>query len=377
MRVLVTGGGTAGHINPALAIADSIRREYPDTEFLFVGAEGKMETELVPKAGYPIKTVKVQGFKRSFAPKSILYNCKTVACVLSASRISADILKEFKPDIAIGTGGYVCGPILRKALKMRIPVLVHESNAFPGVTVKALAKEGATVLLCSEEARRHLPANCKCIVTGNPLRPAFATLHTPKAKAAARAELGLDERPLVLSFGGSLGARRINEAMVGVLERSRKEGKLQHIHGVGKGGWTTTCAALKEKGVPLTANGIAVREYIDDMPRCMAAADLIISRCGAMTLSEIPAAGKPAILIPSPYVAENHQYHNAMALVKNGAAACIEEKDLTVDSLWSAITQITADPAYMQEMADNAEKLAIRDADARIMAVIKETLHID
>ena len=207
MRVLVTGGGTAGHINPALAIADSIRREYPDTEFLFVGAEGKMETELVPKAGYPIKTVKVQGFKRSFAPKSILYNCKTVACVLSASRISADILKEFKPDIAIGTGGYVCGPILRKALKMRIPVLVHESNAFPGVTVKALAKEGATVLLCSEEARRHLPANCKCIVTGNPLRPAFATLHTPKAKAAARAELGLDERPLVLSFGGSLGAR--------------------------------------------------------------------------------------------------------------------------------------------------------------------------
>ncbi len=374
MRVLVTGGGTAGHINPALAIADSIRREYPEAEILFVGAEGKMETDLVPKAGYPIKTVKVQGFYRKLSVKNLVHNAGAVVHMLTASHISGNILKEFKPDIAIGTGGYVCGPILRKALKMHIPVLVHESNAFPGMTVKALAKEGATVLLCSEDARKHLPANCKAIVTGNPLRPEFAFLYTAEAKAAARKELGLSELPLVLSFGGSLGARRINEAMAGVLERSRKEGKLQHIHGVGKAGWETTTALLKEKGVPLTANGIAVREYIDDMPRCMAAADLIISRCGAMTLSEIPAAGKPAILIPSPYVAENHQYHNAMALVNKGAALCIEEKDLSADSLWEAIQRITADPAYMQQMAENAARLAIRDADARIMAVIKEVL---
>ncbi len=374
MRVLVTGGGTAGHINPALAIADSIRKEYPQAEILFVGAEGKMETELVPKAGYPIKTVKVQGFYRKLDLKSMVHNAQAVMHMLTASHISGNILKEFKPDIAIGTGGYVCGPILRKALKMHIPVLVHESNAFPGVTVKALAKEGATILLCSEDARKHLPANCKTVITGNPLRPEFASLHTAQAKAAARKELGLDERPLVLSFGGSLGARRINEAMAGVLERSRKEGKLQHIHGVGKAGWETTTALLKEKGVPLLANGIAVREYIDDMPRCMAAADLIISRCGAMTLSEIPAAGKPAILIPSPYVAENHQYHNAMALVNKGAALCIEEKDLSEETLWDAIQKATANPKTMQEMAKNAENLAIRDADTRIMAVIKETL---
>ena len=374
MRILITGGGTAGHINPALAIANTIRKAYPDAEILFVGAEGKMETELVPKAGYPIKTVKVQGFSRSLSPKGLLYNVKTVAITLAASRTSTDILKEFKPDIAIGTGGYVCGPILRKAIKMHIPVLVHESNAFPGVTVKMLAKEGATILLCSEDARRHLPKNCRVIVTGNPLREEFTTPCSPEAKAAARAELGLDERPLVLSFGGSLGALRINEAMAGVLENSRRDGKLQHIHGVGKAGWDTTRALLKEKGVPLSANGISVREYIDDMPRCMAAADLIISRCGAMTLSEIPAAGKPAILIPSPYVAENHQYHNAMALVKKGAALCIEEKDLTAKSLWAAICEITADPARMQQMADNAAALAIRDADARILAVIQETL---
>lgn len=374
MRVLVTGGGTAGHINPALAIAEIIKKEYPDTEFLFVGAEGKMETELVPKAGYPIKTVKVQGFYRSLSPAAVKHNIGAAINVLTATRTSADILKTFQPDICIGTGGYVCGPILRKALKMHIPVLVHESNAFPGVTVKMLAKDGATVLLCSEAARKHLPQNSNVIITGNPLRPAFATMHTAQAKAQARKELGVDDRPLVVSFGGSLGAQYINEAMVEVLSRSHKNGKLQHIHGVGKGGWDDVSATLKTKGVPLDADGIAVRPYIDNMPTCMAAADLIISRCGAMTLSEIPAAGKPSILIPSPYVAENHQYHNAMALVNKGAAVCIEEKDLTADRLWDAILDITSNPARMQQMADAAAALAIRDADARILAAIKEVL---
>ncbi len=374
MRVLVTGGGTAGHINPALAIADIIKKEYPDAEFLFVGAEGKMETELVPKAGYPIKTVKVKGFYRSLSPSAIKHNIGAVINVFTATHASATILKDFKPDICIGTGGYVCGPILRKALQMHIPVLVHESNAFPGVTVKMLAKEGATVLLCSEAARKHLPQDSKVIITGNPLRPAFATMHTEEAKAQARKELGVDDRPLVVSFGGSLGAQRINEAMTEVLSRSHAEGKLQHIHGVGKGGWDAVRAALTEKGVPLAADGLSVLPYIDNMPTCMAAADLIISRCGAMTLSEIPAAGKPSILIPSPYVAENHQYHNAMALVNKGAAVCIEEKDLTADRLWDAILEITADPDRMRQMAENATSLAIRDADARILAAIQEVI---
>ncbi len=374
MRVLVTGGGTAGHINPALAIADIIKKEYPDSEFLFVGAEGKMETELVPKAGYPIQTVKVKGFYRSLSPAAIKHNVGAVINVFTATAASANILKTFKPDICIGTGGYVCGPILRKALQMHIPVLVHESNAFPGVTVKMLAKEGATVLLCSEAARKHLPANSKVIVTGNPLRPAFAQMHTAQAKAQARKELGADDRPLVVSFGGSLGAQRINEAMTEVLSRSYAEGKLQHIHGVGKGGWDTVSTALTAKGIPLEADGFSVRPYIDNMPTCMAAADLIISRCGAMTLSEIPAAGKPSILIPSPYVAENHQFHNAMALVNKGAAVCIEEKDLTADLLWNTILDITANPDRMQQMAEKAATLAIRDADARILAAIKDVI---
>ncbi len=369
MRILVTGGGTAGHINPALAIADMLKAAYPDAQFLFVGAKGRMETRLVPAAGYPIRTVSVRGFQRRLSVKNIGRNVLAAVDVVTASVRSARILKEFKPDLAVGTGGYVCGPVLREAIKMGIPVAVHESNAFPGVTVKMLAKEGATVLLCSEAARRHLPEGSRAVVTGNPLRPEFLTMD----KQAARQALGLDGRPMVLSFGGSLGAARINEAVIGVLERSAKEGKPQHIHGTGKSGYDTTVAALKARGIT-SDDTLRVREYIDDMPRCMAAADVVICRCGAMTLSELPAMGKPAILIPSPYVAENHQYHNAMVLVERGAAVCIEEKDLTADTLWQAVTDLTADPARLTAMAEAMRGAAILDADVRIMTELKKLL---
>ena len=370
MRILMTGGGTAGHINPALAIAEMLKKEYPDAEFLFVGAKGRMETQLVPAAGYPIRTVSVRGFQRRLSLKNIGRNILAAVDVFTASAASARIIKEFKPDLAVGTGGYVCGPVLRECIKRGIPVAVHESNAFPGVTVKMLGKEGALILLCSEDARRHLPEGVKAVVTGNPIRSDFVTMD----KATARAELGLDSRPLVLSFGGSLGATRLNEAMADVLSRSRADGKLQHIHGAGKNGYTAMKAQLEEMGVPLQGDGIAVREYIDDMPRCMAAADLVICRCGAMTLSELPAAGKPSILIPSPYVAENHQYHNAMVLVNRGAAVCIEEKDLTADSLWEAIQSATSDGDTLHRMEQNVRGAAILDADERIMKELKALL---
>lgn len=370
MRILMTGGGTAGHINPALAIAELLKKEYPDAEFLFVGAKGRMETQLVPAAGYPIRTVSVRGFQRRLSLKNIGRNILAVANVFTSSLEAKKIIKEFKPDLAVGTGGYVCGPVLREAIKAGVPVAVHESNAFPGVTVKMLGKEGALVLLCSEDARRHLPDGITSVVTGNPIRADFITLD----KATARAELGVDARPLVLSFGGSLGAARLNEAMAEVLRRSRAEGKLQHIHGAGKNGYPAMKAQLEEMGVALSGDGVTVREYIDDMPRCMAAADVVICRCGAMTLSELPAAGKPSILIPSPYVAENHQYHNAMVLVGRGAAVCIEEKDLTPDSLWQAIESITADPDGLRRMEQNARDAAILDADERIMKELNALL---
>lgn len=370
MRVLVTGGGTAGHINPALAIAAKIQEAYPQAEFLFVGAKGRMETRLVPAAGYPIRTISVRGFQRRLTLKNVGRNLLAAVDVVGSSVHSAAIIRDFRPDIAIGTGGYVCGPVLREALRHGVPVVVHESNALPGVTVRMLAKEGATVLLCSEAARRYLPQGADAVVTGNPLNPQFLTLD----RQAARQQLSLDERPLVLSFGGSLGARAINEAMTGVLQQSHAAGRLQHIHGTGKSGYAAMTQALEAAGVPLCGDGIAVREYIDDMPRCMAAADLVICRCGAMTLSELPAAGKPAILIPSPYVAENHQYHNAMVLVEKGAAVCIEEKDLTADRLWQTVREITDDPARLQTMAENMRSAAVLDADERILAVIREKL---
>ena len=367
MRVLITGGGTAGHINPALAIAAKIRREQPDAEILFVGAEGRMEMRLVPAAGYDLVTMRVQGFQRKLTLKNVGRNIKAVWLVATAGSTCAKIIRDFAPDVAIGTGGYVCGPVLRKAAKMGVPVLVHESNAFPGVTVKMLAKY-ATVLLADEQAKKYLPAGTRTIVTGNPLRPGFSTVD----RDAARRELGLDERPFVLSFGGSLGAKRINETMLGVLDRSSAAGTLQHMHATGQNGYDAFCRAADERGIG--SDGITVRAYIDDMPRCMAASDVVICRCGAMTLSELPALGKPAILIPSPYVAENHQYHNAMALVRRGAAVCIEEKDLNEETLWQAVRDLTADPKRLRAMAEASAAAAVPDAADRIYAAVRAAL---
>lgn len=370
MRVLMTGGGTAGHINPALAIADKIKAEQPDAEILFVGAKGRMETTLVPQAGYPIKTVDVRGFQRRLSVKNIGRNIGAAVHAVTSGVEAGRIIRDFAPDIAIGTGGYVSGPVLRKAAKMGVPVLTHESNALPGVTVKMLAKYAAATMIASDAARQYLPPDVRVVITGNPLRPGFLAPDREKA----RQELGLDNRPMVLSFGGSLGARHINEAMLEVLQKSAEAGHVQHIHATGKGAFADFCDQLQQRGMSPRADGIWVRDYIDDMPRCMAAADLVICRCGAMTLSELPAAGKPSILIPSPYVAENHQYHNAMALVDKGAAVCIEEKDLSGDTLWEALCGLMDTPEKLRRMGENARAAAILDASDRIYAVIEETL---
>ena len=369
MRVLMTGGGTAGHINPALTIAQALQKTYPDCEILFVGAEGRMETRLVPAAGYRLETMKVSGFSRKLTPAAIGHNVQAAWQAVTAGSRADRIIRDFKPDIAIGTGGYVCGPILRKAAKRGIPVVVHESNALPGVTVKMLAKY-ATVCVSEEAAKAHLPAQARVVVTGNPLPADFACI----PKQEARERLGLDERPVVLSFGGSLGASALNCAMSGVLEKSHREGRLQHIHGAGRAGYQAMCDALEKAQVPTAADGIHVREYIDNMKDCMAAADVVICRCGAMTLTELQACGKPAVLIPSPYVAENHQFHNAQALVSRDAAVCIEEKDLTATLLWDTIRAITDDPARMLRMGENARKGAAMHAMDAVLAVIAEEL---
>lgn len=370
MKVLLAGGGTAGHINPALAIAGYIKNKRSDAEFLFIGNRGGMEQRLVPQAGFEIKSITISGFKRSFSPKSMLENVKTVSRTFTSSREAKKIIAEFKPDICIGTGGYVSGPVIRTAAKMGIPCIIHEQNAYPGITNKMLAKSVKKVMLAVPDAKKYFDKNVDFVITGNPVRQEILTAK----KEESRKELGLDNRPVVLSFGGSLGARKINEAVADLVARSGIDGRYQHIHAYGSyGDWFPQL--VEEKGTDIAdCPNLDIRPYIDNMPTCMAAADLVISRAGAITLSEIQAMGKPAILIPSPNVAENHQYHNAMALVNAGAADIIEEKDLTGAALMRKTDKMLLNPEKLEKYSENSRKMAITDANERIYSVVKKVL---
>lgn len=369
MKVLLAGGGTAGHINPALAIAGYIRKKRPETEFLFIGNRDGMEQRLVPQAGFDIKSITISGFKRSFSPKNMVENVKTVTRTFTSSHEAKKIISEFKPDICIGTGGYVSGPVIRTAAKMGIPCIIHEQNAYPGVTNKMLAKSVNKVMLAVPDAKKYFE-KADFVVTGNPVRGDILTAD----KEESRAELKLDERPMILSFGGSLGARKINEAVADIVARSGKDGRYQHIHAYGKyGDWFPDL--VKEKGTDISqCNNLDIRPYIDNMPTCMAAADLVICRAGAITLSEIQAMGKPAILIPSPNVAENHQYHNAMALVNAGAAEIIEESELSGETLMKTVDKMLLNPEQLKTISENSRKMAITDANERIYSIVKKTL---
>ena len=370
MRVLLAGGGTAGHINPALAIAKTIKEKDKNAEILFVGNIGGLEQRLVKNAGFEIKSISISGFKRSFSPKAMIHNARTAFRAVSASSASAKIIKAFKPDICIGTGGYVSGPVMRAAQKLKIPVIVHEQNAFPGVTTKMLSKKAEYVMLAVDEARKHFDGDVNFVLTGNPIRPEVLRAD----EKAARAKLNQNSKPLVLSFGGSLGARKINEGVADLISRSGKDGRYNHIHAYGQyGKWFPDL--LREKGAdPDKCDNLDIREYIDNMAECMAAADVVICRCGAITLSEVQAMGKPSVLIPSPNVAENHQYHNAMALVNNNAAIVIEEKDLTDKSITEAVDKLLSDKAALDKYSENARKMAITDANERIWNVILKVL---
>lgn len=370
MKVLFAGGGTAGHINPALAIAGYLREKQPDAEILFIGNRGGMEEKLVPKAGFDMKTIVISGFQRKMTPKAMVHNVKTVMRVLSSSHQAKAIIKAFQPDLCVGTGGYVSGPVIRTAMKMGIPAVIHEQNAYPGVTNKMLSGDAARVMLAVSDAQRHLKPNARCVLTGNPIRPDILR----QERESARRRLGVDDRPLILSFGGSLGARKVNEAVADLLTHTIPTGQFQHIHGYGQySRWMPDL--LREKGIdPDKTPQLDLREYIHDMPVCLAAADLVISRAGAMTLSEIQATGKASILIPSPNVAENHQYHNAMALVNRGAAEIVEEKDLTGDVLWEKVQKIFAQPGGAAQLGEKAASMAIRNANERIYDVMMEVV---
>ncbi|MCM1225927.1 MAG: undecaprenyldiphospho-muramoylpentapeptide beta-N-acetylglucosaminyltransferase [Clostridium sp.] len=373
MKVLLAGGGTAGHINPALAIASIIKERMPDTEFLFAGTPTGMESRLIPEAGYEFTPIKVAGFQRKLTLNNIKRNFQALCYLVSSGSRAKQIIKDFKPDIAIGTGGYVSGPVIRMAAKMGAATAIHEQNAYPGVTNKILAKEVDKVMLTVREALEYMDGNINYTITGLPVREGIAS----KSKQQARKELGFDDEMCILSFGGSLGAGCINNTMSAVIKWHTKNGlKINHIHGYGGMGKETFPSEMTQSGIPLRSSRLRITEYIDDMDTCLAAADLVICRAGASTLAELETAGKASILIPSPIVAGNHQFHNANVLGKAGAAIVIEQKNVTNDIMIEHIKKLYEDRRKLENMSICALELSVRDTNERIYSVIEELMKL-
>lgn len=372
MRLMITGGGTAGHINPALAIADFVKKKHPDWDFVYVGNPNHMEYKLATKAGYKFIGIKVKGFQRKVNFRNVNNNMQAIWLLLMANVKARHILKSFKPDVVVGTGGYVTGPIMNEASKLGIKTITHEQNAYPGITTKILSKKVDKVLLAVANAKRYLHKNCDIEVVGNPIRSEILLTD----RDVARNKLGISKNAIcILSFGGSLGAKAINEAVAGLMGKTYKNSNIHHIHATGKFGVDVFPQLLKANNVIVKGNkNIDIREYIDNMDECLAAADIVICRAGAITLSELEAIGRASILIPSPNVAENHQYYNAKVLADVGAAIVIEEKNLSVSNLYKEVEKLICNPADITKMANNAKKLAITNASERIYNIILDII---
>ena len=368
MRILFAGGGTAGHINPALAVAGYIKSRHPEAELFYIGTKRGLESKLVPEAGVDFYTIDVEGFQRKLSLTNIKRNISAAGKLMSASKNARKLLLELKPDVVMGTGGYVSGPVLREAHKRGIKCCIHEQNAFAGKANKMLAPNMDAVMLAMPEAEKYFKLKKHAVVTGNPVRESVINMD----KSEARRKLGIDSRPMILSFGGSLGARRINEAAADIMQWHAGSCKYQHFHATGKYGVELMPQLLAERNVDMSNPDLHITEYISNMDVLLAAADLVICRAGAITISELAVQGKPSVLIPSPNVAENHQYFNAMTLVSKGAARLVEEKDLNKDSIVSAVSEILENPDELERMSKAARQSAIIDTNERIYRVIME-----
>ncbi len=371
MKIVFTCGGTAGHVNPALALAGLIKERKPDSEILFVGARRGIEKQLIESAGWPFRTVEISSFHRSLTPKELRHNLISLRNLLRSPGEAKALLREFPASLVVGTGGYASYPMIRAAASLGIPAAVHESNAIPGLTTRLLEKHADLIMVGFEECRKNYRHPDKVLVTGTPVRGDFFRLTRKQAKQ----KLDMDDgRPLIVSFWGSLGAREMNRQMAEFLALEARSGiPFHHVHGAGKVGCIHMAEYLKDADIDLDrAPGLEVREYIQDMGVMMRAADLVICRAGASTISELSALGVPAIIVPSPNVTHNHQESNARVLANSGGAEMILEKDSSGRILYDTARRILEDPDRRKRMSSAMSSLGTIDASEKIYAAVMD-----
>ena len=370
MNVIFTCGGTAGHINPAIAVANILKQRKPDCKILFIGAEGHMEESLVPAAGYELVTLPGSGLSRRLNFAGVKKNINAIKCVLNAVSKCKKIIRDFNADVIVGTGGYASFPAIYAGAKLGIPTVVHESNALPGLTTKLAAGVATKVLVCFEESTQHYKHPERVEVVGMPVRQEFITT----GKTEAKKLLGLEDCQVVVSAFGSQGAKVMNENIAGIFPLEQEDGfPFHHIHAVGSFGWSWMPDLVKEKGVDYEAcESIDMREYIYDMPVVMAAADVVIGRAGSATCNEIAATGTPCILIPSPNVTGNHQEKNARVLENGGGAIVLLEKDCTPEVLYAEVQGLLVDEQRREDMSKALKGMVKIDSAERICDIVEE-----
>lgn len=374
MKAIIAAAGTGGHINPALAIANKIKQEEPNSEIIFVGTDRGLENDLIPRAGYDLKRIEAYGFNRKISLDNVKKMYKTFKSIGQAKKI----IQDFKPDIMIGTGGYICLPVALAASKLNVPIVLHESNAFPGVAIKMLSKKASAILVGFEDAKKRIKNAENVVVVGNPSKVKEISF-TNSQKEKILKEIGLTdiEKPIVLVFGGSQGAQKINESFINIISKKVNE-KYQIIWATGPNQYEIIKTKLQNLNINIdNIPNVKILPYIYNMEEVMNCVDLVVSRSGAMTITEISIVGKPSIFIPFPYATENHQEYNAKVLEKVGAAKIILDADLDFNILNSTINEIISDKEKICRMSENAHAVEIKNVEDKIYVELRRIMEME
>ena len=374
MKAIIAAAGTGGHINPALAIANKIKQEEPNSEIIFVGTDRGLENDLIPRAGYDLKRIEAYGFNRKISLDNVKKMYKTFKSISQEKKI----IQDFKPDIMIGTGGYICLPVALAASKLKVPIVLHESNAFPGVAIKMLSKKASAILVGFEDAKKRIRNTENVVVVGNPSKvKKIAFTNSQKEKILKEIGLTDIEKPIVLVFGGSQGAQKINESFINIISKKINE-KYQIIWATGPNQYEIIKAKLQSLNINIdNISNVKILPYIYNMEEVMNCVDLVVSRSGAMTITEISIVGKPSIFIPFPYATENHQEYNAKVLEKVGAAKIILDADLDFNILNSTINEIISDKEKMCRMSENAHAVEIKNVEDKIYVELRRIMEME